>query len=171
MPVKPHGDSLRWISRIPRLTVWTATFMVDDPYNPLTAPPYPLQRALDYQISAWSEGYSRIEMQLGAVHENRHGIPHGGIYAVLIDTAAGFSGTWRAPPEPSAMAMTLSMTVNFIGLPQGKRLIAEGRKVGGGRNIFFSEVVLKDELGTLIATGSASLRYRSKGGNPVVAKG
>lgn len=144
--------------------------MAADPYDPLTAPPYPLQRALDYRITDWSKDHARVELTLGNVHENRHGIPHGGVYAVLIDTAAGFAGTWRAPPEPAAMAMTLSMTVNFIGLPRGATLIAEGRRVGGGRNIFFSEVELRDDLGTLVATGSASLRYRAKGGNPV-AKG
>lgn len=141
--------------------------MSEDPYNPLAAPPYPLQEALDYRVTDWSDGYSRVELVLGHVHLNRHGIPHGGLYSILIDTAAGFSGTWRAPPEPAAMAMTLSLTVNFVGLPRGKRLIAEGRRVGGGRNLFFSQIELRDELGTLVATGSASLRFRSKGGNPV----
>lgn len=141
--------------------------MSEDPYNPLTAPRYPFQHALGFTIAMWEKDHARVELTLAAMHENRHGIPHGGLYAVLIDTAAGFAGTWRAPPEPAAMAMTLSLTVNFVGLPKGTQLIAEGRKVGGGRNIFFSEVTLKDDLGTLVATGSASLRYRAKGGNPV----
>lgn len=138
-----------------------------DQYNPITAPPYPLQEVLAYRITDWSDGYSRVELELGEVHGNRHGIPHGGIYALLIDTAAGFSGTWRAPPEKARMAMTLSLNVNFIGLPRGKRLIAEGRRSGGGKSIFFSKVDLHDELGTLVASGLATLRYRAKGGNPV----
>lgn len=143
--------------------------MSQDDINPITEAPYPLQEALGYSITRWSEGHARVELELAAIHANRHGIPHGGVYAMLIDTAAGFSGSWCPPGEPRRFAMTLSLTVNFVGLPHGKRLIADGRKIGGGRNIFFSEIVLKDELGTLIATGSASLRYRLKGGNPVKA--
>lgn len=140
---------------------------MNDPYNPVTAPPYPLQRTLGYAITGWSDGSARVELELSEVHENRHGIPHGGIYALLIDTAAGFSGTYRGESEPSEKAMTLSMTANFVGLPRGRRLIAEGRKTGGGRASFFSSVEVRDELGTLVATGSAALRYRTNGGNPV----
>ena len=140
---------------------------MEDAYNPLSAPPYPLQKALDYHIVEWSDGYSRVELNLAELHNNRHGIPHRGIYSILIDTAAGFSGTWRAPPEPAAMAMTLSLNVDFVGLPTGKKLIAIGRRSGGGKNIFFSRIELHDDEGTLVATGSATLRYRRTGGNPV----
>lgn len=127
---------------------------------------YPLQKALGYYVTAWSEDYARVEMELAEIHLNRHGIPHGGLYAVLMDTAAGYAGCWRPPDEPRALAMTLSLNVSFISVPRGKVLIAEGRRTGGGRNLFCASAELRDELGTLVATAAATLRYRQRGGDP-----
>ncbi len=131
-------------------------------YDPLTDEPYALQKALGYQITEWREGYARVELELTEVHKNRQGFPHGGIYALLIDTAAGHSGSWVPETEPRVGVMTLSLTVNFISVPKGTRLIAEAEVTGGGRNNFFSSIVLKDDLGNMVSTGSATLSYRRK---------
>lgn len=131
-------------------------------YNPTTSTPYALQEHLGYRITKWEENLAVIELELTSLHMNRHNIPHGGIYALLIDTAAGFCGTNQGPVGKSKKAMTLSLTCNFIAQPKGKRLIATGRKVGGGRKSFFSTVDLKDETGVLIATGQGTMRYRTE---------
>lgn len=131
-------------------------------YNPLTDEPYLLQKTLDYRITAWEDGYARVELELSDVHMNRQGWPHGGIYALLIDTAAGHAGSWVPEDQPRIGVMTLSLTTNFISVPKGKCLIAEARKTGGGRNNFFISATLKDELGNLVADGTASLSYRRK---------
>lgn len=132
-------------------------------------PPYPLQAALGYHITAWEDGFTRVELPITERIINRHGIPHGGVYAVLIDTAAGYSGCYAAPGAPKRYAMTLSLNTSFVGLPRGERLIAESRVTGGGRKTFFTSIELRDDLGTLVATGSAVSRYRSGTGNPAKA--
>ena len=41
---------------------------------------------------------------------------------------------------------------------------------GGGRNTFFANGELRDELGTLVATAAAVLRVRVAGGDPTKKK-
>ncbi len=135
--------------------------MSNDPgYSPLTAEPYPLMELLGYRVTRWEEGLAEVTMPVEAIHGNRHGIPHGGIYALLMDTAAAFSGTNQGEGQPSARAMTLALNINFIGIPKGKVLTATGRKTGGGKSAFFSNVELRCDEDSLIATAQAALRYR-----------
>jgi acyl-coenzyme A thioesterase PaaI-like protein len=58
------------------------------------------------------------------------------------------------------MALTLSLTVNYLGRSDGQRMIAEARRTGGGRRTFFAEGEVRDEDGVLLATGSGVFRYR-----------
>ena len=51
--------------------------------------------------------------------------------------------------------------MNYVGQAQGSRLIAEGRRIGGGRKTYFAEGRLTDDLGNLVATASGTFRYRS----------
>ncbi len=44
--------------------------------------------------------------------------------------------------------------------PAGTRLTASARRSGGGRKIFFSTCEVRDRDGRLVATGSATYRYR-----------
>ena len=142
--------------------------MKDSSYDPLSAEKtYPLQEALGFEVTEWAEDYAKVEAPIATVHENRYGIPHGGVYATMIDTAAGFAGCWCPYPGRRRLAMTLSMTVNFVSRPKGRRLVAEARKVGGGRKTYFAEATLTDEAGTLVATGSVTMRYRGNGGDPM----
>ncbi|MCO6381555.1 PaaI family thioesterase [Oceanicola sp. 502str15] len=127
----------------------------------LIEPPYPFQSLMGFAITGWGEGCSRVELSPLDPVENRHGIPHGGALSVLLDTAMGYAGSFTGDPGEKRMAMTLSMTVNFQGQGQGTRLIAEGRKTGGGRKTFFAEARLTDEQGTLVATATGVLRYRT----------
>ena len=123
---------------------------------------YPLQAHLGFVMTGWSEGYSRFELPLAPFLMNRFGIPHGGVHAMLLDTVMGFSGSYTGDPDQPQMAMTLSMTVNFMAQAQGKLMIGEGRKTGGGRKTFFAEGMVKDETGIVVATGTGVFRYRGR---------
>ncbi len=122
--------------------------------------PYPLQRHLDFRITDWSPDFARVELPLAEFLMNRYGIPHGGIHAVLLDTAMGFSGCFTGDRDNPRLAMTLSLTVNYIGQAKGTMLIAEGRRTGGGRKTFFAEGSVADDLGNPVATASGVFRYR-----------
>ena len=135
-------------------------------HDPIAAEaPYPYQDLIGFRLTAWSEGHARIELDLAEAHTNRHGIPHGGVHAGLLDTALGFCGCWCPWPGRVRRAMTLSLTVNYVGQPHGRRLIAEARQTGGGRKSYFGAGELTDETGALIATATAVMRWRGNGGD------
>lgn len=122
--------------------------------------PSALQTHLGYHLTEWSEGFARVELPLTPVLMNRQGLPHGGMHATLLDTAMGFAGCYTGDPERAQMALTLSLTVNYLGQARGDVLIAEARRTGGGKSTYFAEGEVRDETGALIATGSGVFRYR-----------
>ncbi len=129
---------------------------------------YPYQRLLGFEVTAWSEGFTRVELDVDpARHANRYGLTHGGVHATLMDTAAGFAGCYCPYPGRVRKAMTLSLTINYLGQMRGTRMIAEGRVTGGGRKTFFAEVQLTDETGARLASAVATMRYRGGGGDPM----
>lgn len=116
---------------------------------------------LGVEMTGWDRDVARFEMTVAPHHLNRSGIPHGGIYALMLDTAMGYSGAYTGEAEDRRMTLTLSMTVNYLSRPKGTRLIAEGRRRGGGTKTFFTEGTLVDETGELIATAQGTFRVRS----------
>ncbi len=122
---------------------------------------YPFQAHLGFRVTAWRDGFTRIEMPMADHIFNRQGLPHGGIHATLMDSAMGLSGCYTGDPDLRRMAMTLSMTVNYMAVATGEILIAEGWRTGGGRRTFFAEARVTDGTGTVAATATGVFRYRN----------
>ena len=137
--------------------------MTDEIDPALLEAPSALQTHLGYRLTIWSEDFARVELPLTPVLMNRQGLPHGGMHATLLDTAMGFCGCYTGDPDRSQMALTLSLTVNYLGQAQGEVLIADARRMGGGKSTFFAEATVRDDQDTLIATGSGVFRYRRGG--------
>lgn len=122
--------------------------------------PYEYQKLIGFKITRWEPDFAEVTLSLARKHTNRYGIPHGGIHATLMDTALGFSGCFTGDSEAKKLAMTLSLTVNYVGPIKGTSLIATGRKVGGGAKTFFASGEIRDDLGNLVATATGTFRYR-----------
>lgn len=122
--------------------------------------PYALQRHLGFEIVDWKPDFARVELPMLPHLMNRYGIPHGGVYATLLDTAMGFCGCYTGDPAVKRLAMTLSMNVNYEGRAEGTRLICEGHRTGGGAKTFFAQALVTDELGNRIASGTGVFRIR-----------
>src|SRR6056297_2177462 len=122
--------------------------------------PSALQTHLGYRLTEWRADFARVELPLTLVLMNRQGLPHGGMHATLLDTAMGFAGCYTGDPDRRQMALTLSLTVNFLGQARGDRLSAEARRTGGGKSIYFAEADVRDATGALVATGTGVFRYR-----------
>ncbi len=134
-----------------------------DPIDPdLVEPPYPLQSLLGMSLTSWSEGFAVVEVPLAKKLRNRQGLPHGGVHATLLDSAMGYAGCYTGDANVQQMALTLSLTVNYVGIAQGARLIATARMSGGGRKTYFCEAELRDDLGTLVATATGVFKLRSR---------
>lgn len=136
--------------------------MSDAPIDPdLIEDTYPLQDHLGFQLTAWRDGFARIEAPLAPFLMNRQGLPHGGVHATLMDSAMGFAGCYTGDRDTRQMALTLSLTVNYLAQASGARLIATAQRTGGGRKTFFADARVEDENGTLIATATGVFRYRT----------
>ena len=125
--------------------------------------PYPFQALLGFTITGWAPDFCQLHQPVHPDLGNRFGIPHGGVYATLLDTVMGFCGCYTGSKSEVKQAMTLTLNVNYLSRPKGRTLIAEGRRIGGGARTFFAESDLKDETGELIATATGAFRYRSAG--------
>lgn len=121
-----------------------------------------LQSHLGYEMTGWTQGFARIEIPLAPFLMNRQGLPHGGMHATLLDTAMGYAGCHTGDPARPQMALTLSLTVNYLAQAQGTRLIAEARRSGGGKTTFFASGTVHDDTGALIATGTGVFRLRQR---------
>ena len=129
----------------------------------LVEPPYPLEAHLAYELVAWEKDFAAFRMPIRPMHHNRYGIVHGGLYTVLLDTVMGYAGCYTGDPADRRFAMTLSLTTNYVAQPEGDVLVAEGRRIGGGRRVYFAEGSVLDGNGTLCARASGTFRYRSWG--------
>ncbi len=136
--------------------------MTDTPTDPATLEaPYKLQDVLGYRLTEWTRDFARVEAEFSEILQNRQGLLHGGIHALLLDTAMGYAGCYTGDPAQKQDALTLSMTVNYVGQLQGAHLIATGRRTGGGRRIYFAAAEVADETGAVLATASGVFRYRA----------
>ena len=125
----------------------------------VTVEPGAFQKLIGYEVAEWGPGYAIIELILDGRHLNRYGNPHGGVLMTLLDTACTRSGTFDPETGENKKAATVNVATSFIAIAQGDKIRVEGRKVGGGRRLFFAEAHAYDAEGHLIASATGTCRY------------
>lgn len=121
----------------------------------------PLQRLLGYRLEEWAADRSVLSYTVLPDHLNRAGLLHGGIITTVLDTAAGYAGVYCETPGEVRRTLTLSFTTTYVASIAGGRLTARGRRMGGGRTIFYATAELLDEAGRLLAHGTGTFRLVS----------
>lgn len=119
----------------------------------------PYQKLMGYRLIEWGPDHAVVEHLIRPDHINRVGLLHGGIVSVLIDTAAGYAGSWTGIPGKSRHALTLSLSTNFIANTDKGRVLASARRTGGGKKTYFATADIHDEDGRLLAQGVGTFRY------------
>jgi uncharacterized protein (TIGR00369 family) len=89
------------------------------------------------------------------------GVFHGGLVAMLLDTAAGIA-VRSFSREKETPTVTVSMTVNYISAAKSDEVTATARITGGGRSLKFADAELRDQDGTLLATASGAYKLLEK---------
>ncbi|MGB0438940.1 MAG: PaaI family thioesterase [Paracoccaceae bacterium] len=113
------------------------------------------QRLLGYVIDVGHpDGRARCWLDLDARHLNRHGVLHGGIASMLLDSASGATGSLSVDPTGRAPFLTVSLTTQFIAPGMPGRVTAVGQFTGGGRSLQYISAELHHADGTLIATSN-----------------
>lgn len=110
----------------------------------------PYGQRLGIVVEEISAGYSRVTKKVEAEDLNPLGVPHGGVYMSMADTACG-----SAAASHGRMAVTVSSVWNFLRSGRsGDFLTAEAREVKTGRTICVYDVSIRDQDGALLGTGT-----------------
>lgn len=114
---------------------------------------------LGVQLVAWRKGYAEMHLPIVPNVTNRTGRVHGGVLCTLLDSVAGYSGSYNADDEAQRHCVTLSLTTQFLDNGEGRTLVAKGHTEKVGRTVFFarSEVWLDGER--LLASASGTFKY------------
>lgn len=110
----------------------------------------PFVQKLGIVVEEIGKGYARVTKRVEADDLNPVGVPHGGVYFSMADTACG-----SAMASYGYLAVTVSAAYNFLrsGAP-GDVLTAEAREVKPGRTLSVFDVRITGRDGALLGTGS-----------------
>lgn len=107
-------------------------------------------REVGIVTAAISEGYARVEVEIGPQHVNPIGSVHGGVLFTIADTTAGAAATSRG-----RYMTTMSSSMNFLRPAIGcKKLTGESREIKVGKQVCVYEVTITDETGREIAVAT-----------------
>jgi len=120
------------------------------------APPSGAQSLIGYDIDLSAEdGAARVTLKVEEKHLNRNRSLHGGIVAMMLDSAAGFAVSRHLSDTGDAPVVTVALTSQFLAPGRfGATVVSTGRLAGGGRKILHADAELRDETGTLLAKAS-----------------
>ena len=109
----------------------------------------PYAALLGIHVEEIGLGTARATIHLEDRHLNPVGVPHGGVYFSLADTACG-----SAMASHGYYAVTVNASYNFLRSAKlGDHLVAEARETKGGRTLCFYHVEIRDQAGTLLGSG------------------
>ena len=100
-------------------------------------------------ITEVGEKYAKVELELAPIHYNAAGAVMGGVMFTMADYAFAVASNFGQSP-----CVTLSSEIRFLSGVRGKRLAAEAHLVKDGASHCFYEVMIRDDLGTEVASVS-----------------
>ncbi|MCH6548404.1 MAG: PaaI family thioesterase [Proteobacteria bacterium] len=118
---------------------------------------------LGFRLTAWREGFARLEMPVRPDHRNTVGFLHGGVIASLLDIAGAVAGSHGIADE--FVSITINLSCNYMAPHRGDTVIAEGELVRTTTSLFFAQAKLLDpEHNLLCATATGT--YKAKPREP-----
>ena len=96
-----------------------------------------------------SPGDVVIAMRVEERHVNLQGLVHGGMLAILADTACGLSV--RSAIEPGRLHVTADLDIHVLAPAKPGRLLGRGKAIKVGRSLAFAEASIEDDEGGLLA--------------------
>lgn len=103
---------------------------------------------------ATDEQSSVVSIPNTAFIHNNVNIPHGGILAVLLDTAMGTLANSKCPPGFSAV--TTNLTIHYLSVADEDSISAKARIIRSGRHTLVLEGNIFQQDGKHVATATGS---------------
>jgi uncharacterized protein (TIGR00369 family) len=119
-------------------------------------PPPPIARTLGFEMVAVSRGFAEFALEPAEFHYNPIGSVHGGVYAALLDSAAGCAVQTTLPAGTAYTSLDLS--VKFLGAIRigTGRVTCTGTVIHRGRRTALAEARLCAADGKLLAFATSS---------------
>ena len=116
---------------------------------------------LGFRLTAWKEGFARIEMPVRTEHRNTVGYLHGGVIASLLDIAGAVAGSYGISNE--FVSVTINLNCNYMSPHTAATAVAEGELVRVTKSMFFCQSKLFDpENKRLCATATGTYKRQSR---------
>jgi uncharacterized protein (TIGR00369 family) len=122
----------------------------------------PLLEYLGIRLVDVGAGRAVFEIDVEARHLNRQGSLQGGVAATLLDAACGYAGLAVPGTDTLGNAVTVTLTISYIGKARTGRLRATGHVTKMGRSLYFASGELVGESGELIATAQGAFKRNSR---------
>jgi uncharacterized protein (TIGR00369 family) len=112
------------------------------------------------QVVEARSGSVTVAMTVTEQHVNLQGLVHGGMLAILADTACGLS--IRSAIEPGRLHITSDFDIHFLAPARPGVLSGRGRAVKVGRSLAFAEASIEDQDGNLLARAQSRFSVRGR---------
>ena len=126
------------------------------PLPPHEAPKSGAELLVGYRINLQDpSGLATVTLDIEPKHRNRNGTLHGGIHAMMLDAAAGFSASRFLAGEGQLVpVITLSLNTSYIGAVAEGQVVATGKVTGGGRKIVYATAQITDPAGRVLSSAA-----------------
>jgi uncharacterized protein (TIGR00369 family) len=114
----------------------------------------PFYSTLGLELQEIGDGKATFEVYVKK-ELTQNGNVHGGVIASLIDSACACAAISLLYPNGSAT--TIDLQVEYHKPVSNGKLIATGKCLKSGKNIFFCKAKVWNEEGNLVSTGSSQL--------------
>jgi uncharacterized protein (TIGR00369 family) len=111
-----------------------------------------------------SAGEVTVAMDVLDRHVNLQGLVHGGMIAILADTACGLS--IRSAMEAGRLHVTTDMDIHYLAPARPGRLFGRGKAIRVGRSLAFAEVSIEDAEGKLLARAQSRFSVSGRESGP-----
>ena len=92
---------------------------------------------LDVVIDHQEAGHVTLSMPITSKVVQQYQVVHGGMVAVIADSASGLAAISLLPPEDGVLS--IEFKINLLGPGRGERMIARGAVIKAGRTVIISK--------------------------------
>jgi uncharacterized protein (TIGR00369 family) len=111
-----------------------------------------------FQLTKAERGRAVFHMPVRELHKQVHRVVHGGVVAMLADTAGGFASFLAAPP--GSRVATIEMKINFLEPVADGAIEADARVLRLGKTTSVVDCAVTDQDGRLVAKALMTFSVR-----------
>lgn len=119
-------------------------------------PAPPIARLMGFDLTLVEDGRVQFTLDPAEQHYNPIGSVHGGVYATLLDSAAGCCVHSTLPVGVGYTSLDLQVKFLRPMTTRTGTVVCEGRVVHRGSRMLLAEATLTDGAGKLLATATSS---------------